>query len=248
MEKLIEKITLYDFVAMIIPGLLVSLSVISFVPKEFYEFYKDIGNDFVAGALLLIISYCIGWIISEIAHFHVKHSIIDKIINFIKESAVETNEIPQKLKEEYKKSLEIYLGKSIEMDEIKKYGEMAYALIQTDSKYSRIHNYNSSKSFSKNLSLICLFLSVVLLVHAKLIMDITYSIICIVGAIFFIIGCFELKNRYESFKYKVNYYIYVYFIDFVKEHSKEENKDVGSSYIKKYVIKVNGLQNQGRKR
>lgn len=59
MEKLIEKITLYDFVAMIIPGLLVSLSVISFVPKEFYEFYKDIGNDFVAGALLLIISYCI---------------------------------------------------------------------------------------------------------------------------------------------------------------------------------------------
>lgn len=65
---------------------------------------------------------------------------------------------------------------------------------------------------------------------------------------FFIIGCFELKNRYESFKYKVNYYIYVYFIDFVKEHSKEENKDVGSSYIKKYVIKVNGLQNQGRKR
>ena len=64
---------------------------------------------------------------------------------------------------------------------------MAYALIQTDSKYSRIHNYNSSKSFSKNLSLICLFLSVVLLVHAKLIMDITYSIICIVGAIFLLL-------------------------------------------------------------
>lgn len=247
MEKLIEKITLYDFVAMIIPGLLVSLSVISFVPKEFYEFYKDIGNDFVAGALLLIISYCIGWIISEIAHFHVKHSIIDKIINFIKERTVETNEIPQKLKEEYKKSLEIYLGKSLEMDEIEKYGEMAYALIQTDSKYSRIHNYNSSKSFSKNLSLVCLFLSVVLLVHTCLFWNI-YSLICIVGAIFLIIGCFELKIRYKSFKYKVNYYICVYFIDFVKEHSKEENKDVGSSCIKKYVIKVNDFQNQGRKR
>jgi len=126
-ENLLGKITLYDFVAMIIPGLLVTLSYVSIYAKEFYHFYKDIGNSFVSGILILVVSYCVGWIVSEIGNI---------IFSNKNKSTKDVNtNIQPDLLEKYKEALETYLENTVNMNDIEKYGDMANALIQSDSKY-----------------------------------------------------------------------------------------------------------------
>lgn len=248
MDNLLGKITLYDFVAMIIPGLLVTLSYVSIYAKEFYHFYKDIGNSFVSGILILVVSYCVGWIVSEIGN----------IIFSNKNKSVNTN-IQQDLLEKYKEALEAYLGNTVNMNDIEKYGDMANALIQSDSKYSRIHNYSSSKSFSKNLGSACLFIVFAMIIHIIICLVDSYNKIkipyylfvkistCIILIVFCAFGYIVMKKRFQSFSSKVNVYICTYFIDFVKnmeiENSNEENKCINN-----VAVEINHSNREERKR
>ena len=67
MDSLINKITLYDLTAMTLPGAILSLIIISLVPNEFKQIYKAIDNGFIIGILFFLISYCIGWILSQLS-------------------------------------------------------------------------------------------------------------------------------------------------------------------------------------
>ena len=80
MDGLINKITLYDLTAMTLPGSILSLIIISLVPNEFKQIYKAIDNGFIIGILFFLISYCIGWILSQLSKclFY-----MEKIFSFI---------------------------------------------------------------------------------------------------------------------------------------------------------------------
>lgn len=99
----------------------------------------------------------------------------------------------------------------------------AYFLVQTDSKYGRVHNYNSSKFFSRNLS---------------------GSILCIIGVIYYwryqdhsafqlwdryslaiflcTISFYALYRKYRGFAQKVKILVITYYIDFLE--NKEGKK------------------------
>ena len=249
-ENLLGKITLYDFVAMIIPGLLVTLSYVSIYAKEFYHFYKDIGNSFVSGILILVVSYCVGWIVSEIGNI---------IFSNKNKSTKDVNtNIQPDLLEKYKEALETYLENTVNMNDIEKYGDMANALIQSDSKYSRIHNYNSSKSFSKNLGSACLFIVFAMIIHIIICLvylcnkiKIPYYLFvkisaCIILIIFCVFGYKVMKKRFQSFSSKVNIYICTYFIDYVK-HMEIENSNEENKCINNVAVEINHSNKEERK-
>lgn len=61
--------------------------------------------------------------------------------------------------EQMKLALEEYYQTTIDKNVISAYALLCHDLIQTDPEYNRVHNYSSSKSFSKNLSIACIFVS-----------------------------------------------------------------------------------------
>lgn len=104
----------------------------------------------------------------------------------------------------------------------------SYFLIQTDSKYNRIHNYNSSKSFSKNLSGVCLILTIVFSYHFFVAFSsLEFNIMYIVSILFCLLGYFRMKERYFSFDNKLKILIITYYLDFLENKKTNLNNDLG---------------------
>ena len=98
-------------------------------------------------------------------------------------------------------------------------------LIQTNEKYNRVHNYNSSKSFSKNLSGVSLFLAFIFNYHlftnaGGLKFDIIYSMAIVIC----VSGYFVLKNRYLMFADKLKILVLTYFLDFLENKQHDDKK------------------------
>lgn len=286
MDSFISKITLYDIISTTLPGLIVVLSAISIVPNEFIDLYKNIDNAWFIFGLFCVVSYCTGWILSQLTKYifklffwknYEKNYIyciiilitltwlsynfinIDKfikcaslyilfihIILFINYYSSKKNKKDNEPSEKqflirncYKYLVELYddfddfFGlknhNDVEIEKvIKNMSTSCYMLIQTDPKYNRLHNYNSSKSFSKNLSGACFFLTIILSYHFILNCDIRnecmYMILIFITFISFIV----LYFRYKLFENKTNILIATYFIDLMKSkkdrrESKNEN-------------------------
>lgn len=102
--------------------------------------------------------------------------------------------------------------------------ESANLLIQTDDKYHRLHNYSSSKSFSKNMGFVCLFWAGILLYqlfyNSK---DICFVVVYILGILFLLFGFIMMKKRYYGFKKKKEVLIVTYYLDFLENR---RNKDL----------------------
>lgn len=269
MDSLINKITLYDLTAMTLPGSILSLIIISLVPNEFKQIYKAIDNGFIIGILFFLISYCIGWILSQLSkclfymekNYKKKYSLsfipviillISMIImtcfmqgdnSYCIKLFVSTITIvlyficiilfPNKQKDKEKiqnnflikegyKALKEYYGDDnfdqslTEENLVKHLAPLAHGLIQTDQKYIRIHNYSSSKSFSKNLAGACLFLGIYFLYNFLLSNGIRFDIIYFLAYLLSIIAVIILQFRYKFFENKMNILNMTYFIDFVK--------------------------------
>jgi len=98
----------------------------------------------------------------------------------------------------------------------------SYMLVQTDSKYSRLHNYNSSKSFTKNLSGVVLVV-LLLLCYQFLAnnnstkMDFLESMMMLCVGAFYVLG-----KRYISFKNKFNILTITYCIDYFENKTKKK--------------------------
>lgn len=295
MDNLINKVTLYDIISMIIPGFITFLAVCSFIPKEISEFISDVNNSWFIFGIVLTISYCIGWILSESMNYIYDKKlkkilirlctknfyllvfnmviiiciligfIINKItllkllfivITFFDAFYVYSNGITEKNDEVTKRSnskiidneylilakkcygylKDIYSGfasiDDLNDEEIIKKVEVmsksSYFLIQTDSKYNRIHNYNSSKSFSKNLSGVCLILSIVFSYHFFVSSSsLEFNIVCIIGIIFCLFGYFRMVKRYFNFKNKLNILIITYYLDLLENKKLNLNNDLG---------------------
>ncbi len=269
MDSLINKITLYDLTAMTLPGSILSLIIISLVPNEFKQIYKAIDNCFIIGILFFLISYCIGWILSQLSkclfymekNYKKKYSLsfipiiillismiimacflqgdnsyciklfVSKIIIILyficiilfpnKQKDKEKIQNDFLIKEGYKALKEYYGDNNLTEENLVKYlAPLVHGLIQTDQKYIRIHNYSSSKSFSKNLAGACLFLGIYFLYNFLLSNGIRFDIIYFLAYLLSIIAVIVLQFRYKFFEDKMNTLNMTYFIDFVKSRKQ----------------------------
>lgn len=98
----------------------------------------------------------------------------------------------------------------------------SYMLVQTDSKYSRLHNYNSSKSFTKNLSGVVLVVLLLLCYqflanNNSIKMDFLESMMMLCVGAFYVLG-----KRYISFKNKFNILTITYCIDYFENKTKKK--------------------------
>lgn len=125
------------------------------------------------------------------------------------------------IKEGYKALKEYYGDNNLTEENLVKYlAPLVHGLIQTDQKYIRIHNYSSSKSFSKNLAGACLFLGIYFLYNFLLSNGIRFDIIYFLAYLLSIIAVIVLQFRYKFFEDKMNTLNMTYFIDFVKSRKQ----------------------------
>lgn len=279
MGELINKVTLYDVISFTIPGSILLSLFGYFIFDLNDDFFKYLDNFWII-FLLIICSYCIGWIFSEFMKlfysviFNIKINYknviflicllvclvfihITKLLNtinilkllyllfiffllviaikrLIDKNANSKDSIEKKLlekkyyaclKKEYKNFDKAFKDNDKYWNIKEKVTEMSkssYMLVQTDSKYSRLHNYNSSKSFTKNLSGVVLVV-LLLLCYQFLAnnnstkMDFLESMMMLCVGAFYVLG-----KRYISFKNKFNILTITYCIDYFENKTKKK--------------------------
>ncbi|WP_346697766.1 hypothetical protein [Thomasclavelia spiroformis] len=290
MGELINKVTLYDIISFTIPGSLVLFCMMIVNKCVYKQIYLIVNNDLIILILFLLVSYCIGWILSELMNSIYTKIIFNKkiceylsILNnciytivisilllvfvyyFIYKNKQEyiLCFVPQKiylviifiiifffeikilyknksdnenkdeikllrhqcsehLKNIYEFDLD-YLDINTD-DIIKKFNKRGYMMIQTVSKYGRMHNYNSSKSFSKNLSGACLL--IFFLTGYFIIFDTYKDNTSMLLIIMFIsnISFYLLALRYLDFSLKLNICTMSFWLDYI------ENRTNGNHY------------------
>ena len=91
----------------------------------------------------------------------------------------------------------------------------SYYILQTDPKYSRIHNFSSSKSYSKNISLVSLIVSLTfsyLFFKSEIFyFEVFYFTLSLV----FLLAIFIFWHRYKMFEQKLNIMTSIYFLDYL---------------------------------
>lgn len=124
--------------------------------------------------------------------------------------------------------------KTIE-DRVKIFSNTAHFIIQAEPRYSRIHNYNSSKTFSKNLagaSLILTFtFSYLFLQNNGFNFDVIYACLAFLS----IIASVILYQRLAFFEKKLEILILTYFIDYLemkKTKKQSDQSDISMQNIK----------------
>lgn len=280
MGELINKVTLYDVISFTIPGSILLSLFGYFVFDLNDDFFKYLDNFWII-FLLIICSYCIGWIFSEFmnlfysAIFNIKINYKNvfffdifismlsiythnKIIEYYKyfktivfivyifllviaikrlidknansKDSIEKKLLEKKyyacLKKEYKNFDKAFKDNDKYWnikEKVTVMSKSSYMLVQTDSKYSRLHNYNSSKSFTKNLSGVVLVVLLLLCYqflanNNSIKMDFLESMMMLCVGAFYVLG-----KRYISFKNKFNILTITYCIDYFENKTKKEN-------------------------
>ncbi|WP_302999618.1 hypothetical protein [Thomasclavelia spiroformis] len=279
MGELINKVTLYDVISFTIPGSILLSLFGYFVFDLNDDFFKCLDNFWII-FLLIICSYCIGWIFSEFMNlfysviFNIKINYrnviflicllvclvfihITKLLNainilkllyllfiffllviaikrLIDKNANSKDSIEKKLlekkyyaclKKEYKNFDKAFKDNNKYWNIKEKVTEMSkssYMLVQTDSKYSRLHNYNSSKSFTKNLSGVVLVI-LLLLCYQFLANNNSTKMKFLESMMMLCVGAFYvLGKRYISFKNKFNILTITYCIDYFENKTKKK--------------------------
>lgn len=275
MDSLINKITLYDLTAMTIPGMIILLIFITFVPSEAIKVYTLIDNALVVAIIFFLLSYCVGWTLSQASKYifykiekcSLQLSLIPGcvllaalilfiVLNFdcrkiilsflgvilyfililVKGKTKKNKQRDKFLIDQGYEALKKYFGDKYLKDnndeeKQKKIRDLARSyngLIQTYQRYGRIHNYSSSKSFSKNLAGVSFFLSLTFLYNFLLPNGIKFDVIYYFAYLISILAMIILQLRYHEFKEIVDILSITYFIDYV-----ENNKRGGIQYEKK---------------
>jgi hypothetical protein len=158
MDSIIEKITMYDILGYMVPGLLfliLGFSETIFKSVSNGKFQIEKFGDFSAIIMLvvMVVAYASGIAMSEMMRWlcilfqklapkQMKSSDIHSFNPQVKQALKNSKYL---LNEDEKGDVDI--------DYADKYFEAMYADIQADKNYSRIHNYASSECFYKNLAM-----------------------------------------------------------------------------------------------
>lgn len=272
MDSLIKKVTLNDLIAITIPGVIISLIIITFVPNEVIEVCTLIDIDSVITITFFLLSYCVGWILSQASKYifykiqkcSLQLSLIPGgillvvlilfiVLNFdcrkiilsflgvilyfilvlVKGKTKKNKQRDKFLIDQGYEALKKYFGDKYLKDDNdeekqKKLSTLARSyngLIQTDQRYGRIHNYSSSKSFSKNLAGASFFLSLTFLYNFLLPNGIKFDVIYYFAYLVSILAMIILQLRYHEFKEIVDILSITYFIDYVENNKRGGDKN-----------------------
>lgn len=273
MDSLINKITLYDLTAMTIPGMIILLIIVTFVPSEAIKVYTLIDNALVVAIIFFLLSYCVGWTLSQTSKYifykiekcSLQLSLIPgcvlfvalilfSVLNFdcrkiilsflgvilyfililVKGKGKKNKQRDQFLINRGYDALKEYFGNQYFEDnnddeekqkKIKVLARSYNGLIQTDRRYGRIHNYSSSKSFSKNLAGASFFLSLTFLYNFLLPNGMKFNVIYYFVYLISILAMIILQLRYHEFKEIVDVLSITYFIDYVENNKRGGDKN-----------------------
>ena len=181
MQSVREKITLYDILGYLFPGVLFEIIIGGIHWLEMFRLQKiwdliqivKIANELkiYITVIVIISGYCLGILISEIS-FIIYKKILKNIRIVKKNKEQNTSGVTE---ESLEKALIKFGISKIELDKVKtttthlqkEYGKIMYGVIQSDEKYRRIHNYASSELMYRNLSCVLLIGSFWMLIHIK---------------------------------------------------------------------------------
>lgn len=169
MEKVIEKVTLYDLLGYGFPGFfmlfILLIDFINLIPDTTINLVKDHSGIFVVA--LIVLSHIVGILLSEsgkkMYSFKGIRSVLglaDQNKNAIFKRALESVN-QEDLKAALSKS-----GSSYDLND-ERTADYIYSVIQVNPEFSRIHSYASAEVMSRNTATACLiggFLALVLCV------------------------------------------------------------------------------------
>ena len=245
MDKVFEKITLYDILCYVFPGsfliIVLFVDVYSLMPTKVSQLIKvSQDHDALLIMLMVIISHIVGTILSQICE---SSFLAIKLYRVQVEKKNINNEcLINKLKQHITSAdiLQALKRSGSSYTEVSKLStDYIYSEIQADANYSRIHGYASSEILSRNSSLVCLTGAIItgVTMVVKVILNIIsksswkyylcflvlhFGITC-----FLIIGFYYLRQRSEDFAEKKIFYAVNWFISkYSKGNSSEccENK------------------------
>ena len=227
---IIQKITIYDILGYVFPGSILVVAVL-------YRFasgllFSNMDNGYFI-ALILIIGYAIGMVISEIA----------KIIEYVDpqykidvENSDNRDEIDnigvEKVVQALRNAGLIEKNKcNLSKEEIKKYFTYMYADIQTDDKYCRIHNYASSELVCKNMATTFLISTLILTFNNNL--NFKPEILWIGSSISIVTLLKRYRmNKERKYTYTIDWFVQKYInIDNDNEKNKLEKDVWNMNYV-----------------
>lgn len=198
----------------------------------------------VLNFILFIINCCYWRCLKELKSKEGNQENKDKKNEYDKEYSILMEKCYGYLEKEYPGFDKQMEGETDIVKKVEVMAESANLLIQTDDKYHRLHNYSSSKSFSKNMGTVCLFWIGILLYqlfyNSK---DICFAVVYTLGILFLLFSFVAMQKRYKRFKKKMEVLIVTYYLDFLEN---KKNKD--SNYnTNQFDLNLNINNHDGRK-
>ncbi|MCB6545885.1 hypothetical protein [Blautia glucerasea] len=234
MDNIFEKVTLYDILGYLVPGLLFEiLSMVIFTLKYVYalgnipktqivlkilENSKNISGIITLG--IIILAYCIGLVISEFGNLIEnlwrcigKKEKKDWLKRVEKNIIVADEEIKEALIATGNYNETKLLGTDLQND----YNRFMYATIQKDEKYKRIHNYSSAKLLYRNLMCAIVFAQIATCLFIRGGIGIWLNAYILVPCC---VGILVLGMRWRRFYWKTIEYTKVWFVERYHEKTK----------------------------
>lgn len=150
--EVLQKLTLYDLLGYALPGVVLLMV----YGQDYFDVLSDEGAK--GGILLLLFGFLIGVAISEIMQWVERglHKFRGKQqrSKLCEEYSLTAERMRQALMNARMIKASDTDAGNISLEECWKYRTAAYADIQTDPKYSRIHNYASAALLYKNMVLV----------------------------------------------------------------------------------------------
>lgn len=156
---IIEKITLYDLLGYALPGsMLLGMTAVTFLAAEgsmkaVYNTYK--GEAGYIFTVLLILGYAAGMAVSEITDIFTgffKETLVYELKQELQDRKINVRQAAQALKNAGYISQVQNISST---DQLIPYIGSMYGDIQTDTEYSRLHNYASARLICKNMAFVC---------------------------------------------------------------------------------------------
>ena len=224
MSSIIEKITLYDFFGYLIPGSLITSLLCLRGIQECGTSAAAEMQEYKSALLLLFLlwGFLFGLLISEVARI-ISDCIDrgwfkDRYVKKIREYAHIDITVLKKSIEKSGIAENAIIGKDAEF---LRYLPAIYGVVQSDESYKRIHNYASSETMYKNLSVAVLLGGLIEIVY--LIQE--YQDIRLFGIIaVWVISATLLMHRYYRFRIKKYTYSLIWFIEKYQNGSHNENE------------------------
>lgn len=244
MKDLLTKFTLYDVIGTFVPGFIALIYMMTLDIELVEHITNFIQKDWIIVVFVLALSYSFGWFLSELSgKIFLKLNLLKKtkfkyllfvfmvsiimivfktenlsclissmicfmILAFFLSDDKGNNDEYETLKAKVLNWYENITGE-------RNIKTSPYYIIQTEDKYNRIHNYCSSKVFSKNMAMVCIIILAISIVNY--VNSTNYSLLFFNIALLSVFAVFIFYKRYKSFEMKVNLISTVFFIDYLHE-------------------------------